>query len=378
VKGTVAGVTTTYVGGHYEVQGSTTRKYYYLGAQRVAMLENSTVYYILGDHLGSTSLIVNSTAGLYGENRYKAFGETRYTSGTIPTTFGFTGQRQESGLGLYFYNARWYDPALGRFIQADTIVPSPADPQSWNRYSYALNNPLTYTDPSGHASCSIMLDGEVCYTPAPGAKLPKYESGAVTPSGNGGSDFSNLYTPIVTNDLPKCCITVAEPDNGPKCCITISEPDNGPRCCITIVEPVIGLGCCITIVEEISGLKCCITIVERRDEGPRIIAANGKKTGFPPIKDGTAGGPTSGKDFPDSVREQAFAENPLKICVFCHMPGTATHVDHAFPKSKGGDATIDNAQLACPHCNTSRQNGDYPKTPPSNYVGPWPPPWWPG
>ncbi|MGC9397236.1 MAG: RHS repeat-associated core domain-containing protein [Anaerolineae bacterium] len=53
-------------------------------------------------------------------------------------------------MGLYFYNARYYDPALGRFIQADTIVPSPANPQSLNRYAYTLNNPLRYTDPTGH------------------------------------------------------------------------------------------------------------------------------------------------------------------------------------------------------------------------------------
>jgi hypothetical protein len=51
---------------------------------------------------------------------------------------------------LYFYNARYYDPSLGRFLQADTIVPNPANPQSLNRYSYVLNSPLRYTDPSGH------------------------------------------------------------------------------------------------------------------------------------------------------------------------------------------------------------------------------------
>jgi len=48
------------------------------------------------------------------------------------------------------YVARQYDPALGRFLQADTIVPNPANPQSLNRYSYTLGNPLRYTDPSGH------------------------------------------------------------------------------------------------------------------------------------------------------------------------------------------------------------------------------------
>jgi len=55
--------------------------------------------------------------------------------------------------GQAFYNARYYDNALGRFIQADTIVPSPANPQSLNRYAYVLNNPLRYTDPTGHAYC---------------------------------------------------------------------------------------------------------------------------------------------------------------------------------------------------------------------------------
>ena len=46
--------------------------------------------------------------------------------------------------------ARQFDPALGRFLQADTIVPDPANPQSLNRYSYTPGNPLRYTDPSGH------------------------------------------------------------------------------------------------------------------------------------------------------------------------------------------------------------------------------------
>jgi len=53
-------------------------------------------------------------------------------------------------MGLYFYEARYYDAALGRFISADTIVPDPNNPQSLNRYSYVLNNPLRYTDPTGN------------------------------------------------------------------------------------------------------------------------------------------------------------------------------------------------------------------------------------
>ena len=71
--------------------------------------------------------------------------------GATPTTYRFTGQRLESNLGLYFYGARWYDPAAGRFIQADTIVPEGV--QGLDRYAYALNNPVRYTDPSGHDVC---------------------------------------------------------------------------------------------------------------------------------------------------------------------------------------------------------------------------------
>jgi RHS repeat-associated protein len=85
------------------------------------------------------------------ELRYKAWGENRYTStGTTPTTYRYTGQREEAALGLYFYNSRWYDPAIGRFLQADSIVPNPGNPQSLNRYTYVLNSPLKYTDPTGH------------------------------------------------------------------------------------------------------------------------------------------------------------------------------------------------------------------------------------
>ena len=56
----------------------------------------------------------------------------------------------DSGLGLYDYNARYYDPHSGRFISADTLVPDPASPQAFNRYAYVLGNPLRYSDPTGH------------------------------------------------------------------------------------------------------------------------------------------------------------------------------------------------------------------------------------
>jgi RHS repeat-associated protein len=82
--------------------------------------------------------------------RYRAFGATRFTSGTTPTSVRFTGQREEAALGLYFYNARRYDPALGHFLSPDTVVPEPGNALDYHRYAYVRFNPLKYTDPSGH------------------------------------------------------------------------------------------------------------------------------------------------------------------------------------------------------------------------------------
>jgi hypothetical protein len=55
------------------------------------------------------------------------------------------------------YNARYYNPVLGRFISADTIVPDPANPQDLNRYSYVNNNPTNYTDPTGHCIWDVCV-----------------------------------------------------------------------------------------------------------------------------------------------------------------------------------------------------------------------------
>jgi RHS repeat-associated protein len=135
------------------------------------MRTNGTLSFILGDHpsttlrtsLGSTSLVTDATGTMISEMRYKAWGEIRYSSGTTPTQYQYTGQySHEFEFGLYFYNARWlrsvpvtkcrgYDPSLSRFAQADTIVPtSTQGTQAWDRYAFVNNNPVRYTDPSGH------------------------------------------------------------------------------------------------------------------------------------------------------------------------------------------------------------------------------------
>ena len=153
VKETIAGVTRVFVGNHYEVDNGVVKKYYYAGATRVAENSGGALTYLLADHLGSQALTLDSAGNRLNTNteiRYYAYGAMRYTAGSTPTSFNFTGQRRDSGSGLLFYNARWYDPAVGRFLQADTVVPEPGNPQSLNRYSYVGNQPLKYTDPTGH------------------------------------------------------------------------------------------------------------------------------------------------------------------------------------------------------------------------------------
>jgi RHS repeat-associated protein len=157
------GVATVYLGDYYEYDVGTgiTRSYYGSGsAMRVAGAsdpESNGVFYLLKDHLGSTNLAIDSAGNLVGEMRYKAWGETRYISGTTPTDFNYTGQRQEQDLGFYYYKARWYDPALGRFMQADTIVPEPGNPMALDRYAYTRNNPTANIDPSGQCDIGFSL-----------------------------------------------------------------------------------------------------------------------------------------------------------------------------------------------------------------------------
>ena len=145
---------TIYVGRIYEVDKTSggsvtqTRTYYPAGG---AMRIDGTLYYILKDHLGSASVISNASGVTVsgGEQRYYPYGESRLTA-TMLTDKLFTGQREMAGLGIYHYQARFYSPKLGRFLSPDTIVPSYTNSQSLNRFSYVLNNPLRYNDPTGH------------------------------------------------------------------------------------------------------------------------------------------------------------------------------------------------------------------------------------
>jgi RHS repeat-associated protein len=142
------GITAIYVGNHYEVKNSIVTKYYFAGATRIAVRTGGTLSFLLGDHIGSSSVTTDANGVQTASALYKAFGETRYTLGNLGTDYKFTGQREEAALGIYFFNARWMDPSLGRFTSPDTIVPTGT--QAWDRYAFVNNNPVRYNDPTGH------------------------------------------------------------------------------------------------------------------------------------------------------------------------------------------------------------------------------------
>ena len=89
VQATIAGVTTKYVGEYYKVTGTDVTKYY---GGHTAMRKSGVVSYLLSDHLGSNSLIVDSTGAKVSESRYKAWGELRFSSGTVFTDYTYTRQ----------------------------------------------------------------------------------------------------------------------------------------------------------------------------------------------------------------------------------------------------------------------------------------------
>ena len=150
VKKTTGASITTYVSKLYDITNGTITKHIFAGGTRIASKTGNSIYYYHPDHLGSLSIATDASGTRRQTITYYPFGEVRTNTGTVDLPYKFTGHELDSETGLYYCGARYYDSAQGRFISPDTIVQSPGDPQTFNRYSYCRNNPLLYTDPSGH------------------------------------------------------------------------------------------------------------------------------------------------------------------------------------------------------------------------------------
>ncbi len=139
------------LGGVEEVSGGVVTKY--LGAKGVPTAvrvgTTGSLNYLATDGLGSVSVAVDGSGNVVASQLFGPYGASRYSSGTMPTSKGFTGQRADAATGLDYYEARYYDPAAGQFTSADSVVNGPS------RYAYVGGNPETATDPSGHLPCAF-------------------------------------------------------------------------------------------------------------------------------------------------------------------------------------------------------------------------------
>lgn len=161
-------LTRWYAGNSYmkETAGGVTKEYTYLGgdaytAPVAAVTQSGTTiyYYLLRDYLGNITHQVNTSNVVVAEYNFDAWGRRRsaddwsYTlDGNDQTLFadrGYTGHEHLPWFNLINMNGRLYDPLIGRFISPDPNVQMSSNTQNMNRYTYCLNNPLKYNDPSG-------------------------------------------------------------------------------------------------------------------------------------------------------------------------------------------------------------------------------------
>ena len=158
----VGNTTVLYFGEVYEQRGGVGIIHLFANGQRVVSIRSDgNNQYYHANNLGSASVVTDVTGTARETIEYFPFGSYRSKQnfgGSFPNVnYTFTDQEDDNDTGFYNYGARLYDPALGRFISADSIVQDSGDLQTFNRYSYCSNNPLIYTDPSGNSWLSHAL-----------------------------------------------------------------------------------------------------------------------------------------------------------------------------------------------------------------------------
>ncbi|GAM11326.1 tRNA3(Ser)-specific nuclease WapA [Geobacter sp. OR-1] len=152
VKKIENGVTTYYLGKHYETQvkqgQAQNTRYYFAGSDRVAKKDIVGTYFYHPDHLGGVSAVTDSSVPVKVVNStsYLPFGEVRQGG----SENYYTGKESDKASGLYNFEARYVSPELRHFTQADIAEPDFDDPQDLNRYAYVGNNPLSFVDDDGY------------------------------------------------------------------------------------------------------------------------------------------------------------------------------------------------------------------------------------
>ena len=214
VVDSVAGTTTTtsYVGRleTYSITTSSgptliTTTDYVSAGKVLAESVNGTLSYLATSYQGSVVEALDSTGnvGVTASQLYVPYGGIRYLSGALPTDYGYTGQRRDASSGLDYYGARYYDPAVGQFTSADTLLAG-----GLNRYGYVGGNPTTATDPSGHMDDEDPDEGGVS---SDQGMTPEAMSGDVSPGGSAAASDGVVSS---VNAVTDPALTYTTVDNG--------------------------------------------------------------------------------------------------------------------------------------------------------------------
>lgn len=198
-----------WIGNNYEEKGGKTLYHVFAGGEQICSFETNSPlmggtdstrvgYYYHQDNLNSSSALSSSSGSQTEVNVYYPFGriQTASPQASFQVSKRFTGQIYDAETGLYYFNLRYVDVELGRFTQANTVIQDLSNPQSYNRYSYCVNNPLRYNDPSGHDFFTATLgDGNWGYVNGP----VQYMRASSTLGRIGASAYNVL--PLVDNSI---------------------------------------------------------------------------------------------------------------------------------------------------------------------------------
>ena len=142
-----------------DLTGTINEEYVYFNGERIARVDrpSGVVHYYFSDHLGTASVIADALGNPVECSYYYPYGGMQSSTGSDPNHYKFTGKERDSESGNDYFGARYYASTMGRFMTADPTRLSSFfdDPQTWNMYSYAHNNPLEYVDRNGKWPTSV-------------------------------------------------------------------------------------------------------------------------------------------------------------------------------------------------------------------------------
>ncbi|MHC1684232.1 MAG: RHS repeat domain-containing protein [Clostridiaceae bacterium] len=133
---------------------------YVYGDDLISQERSGSKSYYLYDGKGSTRTLTDQLGNVTDTYTYDAFGQLMNTTGTTVNSYLYTGEQYDANIGFYYLRARYMNPAVGRFMTMDSYEGRVADPISLHKYLYASDNPVAYSDPSGHMSLGEVMVSE--------------------------------------------------------------------------------------------------------------------------------------------------------------------------------------------------------------------------